>query len=225
MQIARILTAIFTVLLIAAPASADITARYAQWNGEPPMVVQVSDSGESRITVTEAVYVTTGGVDYMILDDAQGQFVVRQQDFLGMMADLLRASPAATPPSAPPPAIAESGTETVAGRAGTLFRLSDPRQPSDTFDLVISTDPELAPLGRAIGSLVGVFGITLSRTSPGLGAAFSELVGRGALLRFGPLWRLESVEVAPVPRSAFALPSAPLSPEALRARFRVDRPR
>ena len=224
MQIARILAAIFAALLIAAPASADITARYAQWNGEPPMVVQVSDIGESRITVTEAVYVTTGGVDYMILEDAGGQFVVRQQDFLGMMADLLRAAPAAAPPGAPPPTIAESGTETLAGRAGTVFLISDPRHPSDRFDLVISTDPELAPLGRAIGSLVGIFGITMSRTSPTLGAALSDLVGRGALLRFGPLWRLESLEVEPVPQSAFALPSAPLSPEALRARFRVGQP-
>jgi hypothetical protein len=225
MYIIRIIAALFAVLLIAAPASADITARYAQWNGEPPMVVQASDSGESRVTVSEAVYVTTGGVNYMILDDAQGRFVIRQQDFLNLMADLLRATTAAAPTNAPAPAVAEGGTETLAGRAGTVFRLSDPRQPSDTFELVISTDPELAPLGRAIGSLVGVFGITMSRTAPGLGTAVSELVGRGTLLRFGPLWRLESVEVAPVPQSAFALPSAPLSPEALRARFHVDTPR
>ena len=225
MHIVRIIAALFAALLIAAPASADITARYTQWNGDPPMVVQVSDSGESRIAVTEAVYVTTGGVDYMILDDAEGQFVVRQQDFVDMMAELLRATSAAAPPSAPPPSIAENGSETLAGRAGTVFRLSDPRQPSDAFDLVISTDPELAPLGRALGSLVAVFGITMSRTSPALAEALAELVGRGALLRFGPLWRLESVEVAPVPQSVFALPSAPLAPTALRARFHVDAPR
>jgi|ERR1044072_1239153 hypothetical protein len=221
MRIIPSLAAFSALLLSAGPALADITARFAQPD-EPPMVAQVNDRGESRIEVADAVYLTTGGVTYMIVEDAQGRFVARQEDFLALMSELLAAFPADSPPAPAPLEIVERGTETLAGRTGTVFRISDPRRPSEPFDMVISTDPELAPLGRAVGSVIGPFSVTVSRAMPAFGAAVSELAGRGTLLRFGPLWRLERIEIAPVPESTFALPGAPLDRDALRARLRAD---
>lgn len=219
MSLIRIIAACLAALLIAGPAWADVTARYAQEGGGPPILVQAGDNGDSRVTVDEAIYVTTGGIVYMILDDAAGRFVVRQQDFLNLLDELMRATAVAEAAYVPAPVISEGGSEILAGRSGTVFRISDPRQASDTFELVISTDPELAQIGRAIGSLVAAFSTTMGRSWPGFASAFSELVGRGALLRLGHWWRLESVDVGPVPQSAFALPSAPLDRDALRARL------
>jgi len=219
MRIRLILAAFSAALFAAGPAAADMTARFAQADGAPPVVAQINDRGDSRVTVTEAVYLTTGGVTYMILNDAQGQFVARQEDFLRLMNELLAALPAESPSAPAQLRIVEAGTESLAGRSGTIFRLSDPAMPSDSFDLVISTDPGLAPLGRAMASVIGPFSMAVARSMPGFGAAVSEVIGHGALLRFGPLWRLETIEVAPVPQSAFALPSAPLGIDALRARL------
>jgi hypothetical protein len=223
MRILSKLAALFA-LLFANPASAAITARYSQSNGEPPVVVQIADNGDSRVTVTEAAYVTTGGIVYMIMSDPHGQFVVRQDIFLGLMDEMLRATRPASRPDDRRLAIAERGTETVAGRTGALFRISMPGNPSDAFEIVVSADPELAPLGRAMMALLVPFSVTMSRETPGFGAAFSDVLGRGTVLRLGPLWRLENIDSAPVPPSAFTLPSAPLSRDELLARLRANAP-
>ena len=208
------------ILVLASPAQADIIARFRQPDGGQLMVVEVNESGESRMTVTHAVYVTTGGVTYILLTDPQGSFVVRQSDFMALLGSLRGA---AGRPDAPAGdrgvTITEAGSETLAGRAGTLFRLSRPQQPTDSLELVISTDPELAPLGRAMAGHIAPFFTAMSSGIPGLAPAASELIQRGALIRLGNLFQLESIDTAPVPPSAFALPSAPLSPEALAARL------
>jgi hypothetical protein len=211
-------------LLLANPAFAAVTARYSQSNGEPPVVVQISDNGESRVTVTEAAYVTTGGIVYMIMSDPHGQFVVRQDIFLGLMDEMLRATRPATPANDSRLAIAEHGTETIAGRTGALFRISMPGNPSDAFEIVVSADPEPAPLGRAMMALLIPFSTTMSRETPGFAAAFSDVLGRGTVLRLGQMWRLESVDTGPVPPSAFAIPGAPLSRDELLARLRANAP-
>jgi hypothetical protein len=218
MRAASLLAALL-FLVMAGPADADITARFRQADDQL-MVVEASESGESRMIVSEAVYVTTGGVTYIVLTDPQGTFVVRQRDFMALLADLLPpAEPSDAPAAGESATVAEAGSETLAGRAGTLFRLGRAQHPTDTFELVISADPELAPIGRAMAAHVAPFFTAMGGAMPGLATAASELMGRGTLIRLGYLWRLESVETAPVPPSAFALPSAPLSREALAARL------
>lgn len=220
MRAARFLAALL-FLVLAAPAQADITARFRQADDQA-MVVEANENGESRMTVSHAVYVTTGGVTHMILTDPQGTFVVRQQDFMALMAELLRAAGQAEAPAVGEGVtIAEAGSETLAGRVGTVFRLSRPQHPTDSLELVISADPELAPLGRALAGHIAPFFTTMGGAMPGVAAAASELMARGTLIRLGDLWRLDSVETAPVPPSAFALPSAPISAEALAARLGI----
>lgn len=216
----------FAFLSQTSPAQADITARYSQAAGQGDMIVVTDDRGQSRMNVTDAAYVTTGGVAYIAVTDEQGGYVVRLEDFMSLMDELVRA----TGPSAPAPGAArvqvqEGGTETVGGHSGRVFRISDPRTPRDVFELVISTDPGLAPLGRAMARPLAPMFATMGRAIPGLAEALSDVLGRGALLRFGPLFRLESLGNAPVPASTFVLPSPPITREALAARLGADRPR
>jgi hypothetical protein len=215
-------TIAFAALVLAGPAQADITARYRQSTGEPDMIVQVNDLGESRMNVTEAAYVTTGGVAYVLVTDDRGGYVVRHADFMSLLDELVRAtSPAGPPTGTGPVRIEEGGTETVGGVSGRVFRLSDPRNPSDAFELVIATDPALAPLGRAMAApLVPVFA-TMQGGAPGIAEAMTQVLGRGALLRFGHVFRLASIESGPIPASAFVLPSTPISREALAERLGV----
>jgi hypothetical protein len=218
--------AALAALLFATPAAADITARYRQGNGEGEMVVQVNDRGESRMSVTEATYVTRDGVTYMLLTDARGSFVVRLADFLALMDELLRArSDAAPPANSGGVTISEAGSEILAGQNGRLYRIVNTRIASDVFEVVIGTDAELAPLSSAMaGALLPMFE-TMGRGAPGLAEALRDLLGRGAVLRLGPLFQLERIERAPVPASAFELPSAPISREALAKRLQAGIPR
>jgi hypothetical protein len=210
----------FALLLLSSPALADITARYRQMIEPGEVVVQANDRGESRMTVTDAAYVTTAAGTHMILTDRQGTYVARQDDFLSLLDALSRATqPDAQPAASRPLAIREEGSETVAGRTGTKFRISLTEESVDAFEVVISTDPELAPLGRVVAAHFAPFFRTTTRAMPGLAEAVTDLLGRGTLLRFGPLFQLESLDAAPIPASAFALPSAPLSREALAARL------
>jgi len=218
------LLAAVAALLLAGPAAADITARYTQLNGSPPIVVQVSDGGDSRARVTDATYLTTGGASYLVVDEGQGGYVVRLDDFASLMAELLSASGAsAPPPNQPDVIITEEGTEVVAGRTGRVYVIGTANNPSDRFEIVICPDADLAPLGRAMALHFGTIMASASRSAPGVGRALVDLLGRGTVLRIGDMWRLESIEIGPVPPSAFALPSAPISREELLARLRAGR--
>jgi hypothetical protein len=211
----------FAAFLVADPAAADITARYRQGNGEADMVLQVNDRGDSRMTVTEATYVTRDGITYMLVRDSQGSFVARQEDFLALMAALLRAT-GEPPASTARVAISEGGPATVAGRTGRLFRLGNRDTPSDSFDVVISTDGDLAPLTAVMIRHLVPFFETMGRSNPELAAAARDVLGRGAVLRFGPLFELESAATAPVPAAAFDLPSPPISRDALAQRLQNE---
>jgi hypothetical protein len=215
----KLLLAALIGLISASPADADITARYAQAN-RPALVVQMNERGDYRVTASDAVYVGTGGVIYMIITDARGTFVARQEDFLSLTSELMARAAAANPQSPIAFEVVDGDRETVAGRTGQVVMLRSRANPSDMFEIVINTDPDLAPLGRAMAAQLGPFFMTVSYQFPGIGEAFAGVLRRGTLLRLGNLWRLESIDTAPVPQSAFALPSRPISKAALAARLR-----
>jgi hypothetical protein len=212
-------------LFAASPAAADITARYAQAGNEPPMIVQINDRGDSRVTASEAVYLTLDGTTYMLLTDPEGSFVVRQDVFLAVIADLQRVVHPGPLPAAPQVTAIESGTETVGGRSGARFRLAAPNNPADSIDFVISDDPALTPLGRVMAAQLIAFMDALDRQWPGFRGAVAPLLRRGTLLRIGDAMRLDGIDGAPIPATAFAPPAAPIGREALIARLNARRPR
>jgi len=223
-------------LLIASPANADITVRYAL--GPPPgampaMVIEMNDRGDARMAMgNQAAILVLDGVTYMIQGDLRGVYAARLDDLTALMAERFQAmthdlnvpSHPATGDTAETMRFVEAGPETVAGRTGTLWTMrTTGNPPMHALDMVISNDPELAPLGRLfarqfgsstqglatmMGSTAGAFGTDFLQS-------FQTLLARGAPLRMGHLMQLESIDTRPVPASEFVLPSAPLTRDQL----------
>lgn len=209
---------LLAVLALAAdPALADVTARFRQADG-PPIVIQANDRGDSRMAVTDGVYVTHGGVNHMILTFPGGAIVVRQEDFIAVMTELTSVVGPARPADRGRIAITEHGRETVGGRSGTVYRVGDEGS-ADRLEFVLSTDADLAPIGQVFRAQFLPMLTAQSSTPPSLAAAMTDLLSRGALLRFGSMFQLEAVDAAPVPPSTFELPSAPVSRDVLRERI------
>ena len=214
------LALLLAALLIESPASADVTARYRDQNGSA-IIIQVSDSGDSRVEVNDAAYLKAGGVGYLVVDEARGGFVVRLEDFTGVMEGLVGVTGPAASPTAPPVEVHETGTEQVAGRTGRVFRIGSGE---DSVDAVVSPDEDLAPLGRALNFHFGPMIRAMSPNMREVGEAIIGVLDRGALLRLGAMWRLESLDRAPLPASLFTLPSAPISRDELIERLGAPRP-
>jgi hypothetical protein len=121
------------------------------------------------------------------------------------------------------------GSETVAGRVGARWRLVQPHRdvtgPDDHPVVVISADPDLAPVGAALAArfeamdsgysiVVASNGISGHVPTPILGA-----MRQGTIIRFGNNFYLHSVETGPVPPSTFALPPTILDGEQTIARM------
>jgi hypothetical protein len=205
--------------MTADPALADVTARYRQADG-PPIVIQVNDRGDGRMAVTNAVYLSSSGANHMILTLSSGTIVVRREDFLAVIAELSGVLTPPTPPSRRI-AISEHGREVVGGRSGIVYRVGAAGT-ADFLEFVVSTDADLAPVGRVFQAQFLPMFATQGMTPPGLLEAMTDLLSRGTLLRFGNMLRLEAADTAPVPASAFALPGTPISRDALRERIMSD---
>ena len=241
----RLLSLAVVLILIAAPAQADITARYAMGppgGGMPAMVVEVNDRGDARImSGNQAAMLTLDNVPYLIQGDLHGIYVARWDDLAALLAARFQAMmphpspgtrPAALPPPPPATEFFAQGNETIAGRTGTRWVLRPTErhagrvQPEGGLDFVVSNDPELAPLGRvflhsfetSMGGMRTMLGAEGGRVAV-FGRPMLEMFARGAVLRMGNMLRLESVDTHPIPASEFVLPSAPLSRAELEARL------
>jgi hypothetical protein len=233
----RLLVAAVAGMFWGMAASADVTARYGiSPDIVPNIIVQANDRGDSRISFGNGMAViTTGGISYVLMGDLLGIFAIKQADMLALAEESARAM---TPPATLGPrgdlieafnyTARRDGEETVAGRTGARWVVGLPggegMQPLD-HSFVISRDPDLGPIGRALarqyrpanGSLYmstgagGQFGAVPSR--------LLDEIRRGTVLRMGQMLYLHDVERGPVPASAFELPAAVLSREAFAARM------
>lgn len=237
MRSKAILAAIGALFLSRAASATDITARYVLPSiGNAIMTVEADDHGNSRISVDgEPAVITTNGISYLLMEDSQGRYVVRREDMLAVANEIARAMIGGAPiPEGAEPRIdfdppARAGTETVAGRTGTTWViLGGAGSDGERVDLVVSADPDLAPIGRAlalqfressisVGAGVGPLGL-----SGELPRALLAILERGAILRYGNMARLQGVDTRSIPASTFALPAAPMTREQLAARVRSE---
>jgi len=218
MRVAR-LGALLVALLFASPSAADITARYALEGGRS-ITVRVSDSGDSRVSLgNEASVITIGGVSYALMSDTQGMFAIRQEEMLAALRRAVRGTVNVLVTEAPadlqPELTAHRfGEERVAGRSGTRWVLdfagAEPvENPHWTF--VISEDPELAPVGRALARQYLTdtadlqLAIGLGRPFGSVPRALHPQIRTGTLIRMDGM-TLESVDTSQVPAATFVLP-------------------
>jgi hypothetical protein len=217
---------LLAMLAFAAPAMADVTAEYragANAGINAGMIVRLADNGDLLIEHgPEATYLTTGGETYILLADARGRFVTRRETFFAVMRRLTGALPETAQPARY--SILDDGEEEIAGFAGQRFSVGTEGSRQDRMDIVLSTAPELATLGRAVaGHIEPWFGIAPG-TTPELRRTLAEVLVRGALLRFGPLFTLATIDRSPIPAERFRLPGPALDEAALIARLELPMP-
>jgi hypothetical protein len=112
------------------------------------------------------------------------------------------------------------GPETVSGIQGNLYRIvlvnGETRAPP--VEMVVATDPRLAPIGREFVRMIESVRPTVVAAAggePQLFTALRGMVGLGAPLRIGNEMRIDSVSTDDVPGSQFALPGPVMSREQL----------
>jgi hypothetical protein len=112
------------------------------------------------------------------------------------------------------------GPETVSGIHGNLYRIvlviGETRAPP--VEMVVATDPRLAPIGREFVRMIESVRPTVVAAvggEPQLFAALRGMAGLGAPLRIGNEMRVDMVSTDDVPDSQFALPGPAMSREQL----------
>jgi len=238
MRMQTIAAAILALLAAFPAAAADITARYSIGRGAAPAItIRVNDQGDSRIdTDNQMAVLTLDGATYLVMADLGGTYAIRHEDAMVVMAAQLRAmmgedAPPVTGPDTPlqpQPEPVAHGSETVGGHDGTLWLLSWPLDEPDfenrPMEIVISTDPALAPIGRTMAHMIRLSENSMAQFMGGRGigegfeAAIVGLLQRGTALRIGTVFRLDRVETGRVEPSLFVLPATLLTREQFAAR-------
>jgi len=206
--------------LCAGSARADITAVYHGPEGTPPMIIKLgadgslkSDRGKGMVTILR------DGHSFIIQNGQRGPNVFRVEDMKVAMAEQLAKAPPqvrAQIANAPGRVLVLQGTMTVGGWTGDAYysRAADGTLSPAPF-LVISHDPALAPLGRAI-ALQFEIGDQLMGSKPNT-AVLNAMRAGTPLLMNGQA--LESISDAPVDPAEFALPAPVETLEQLRKRL------
>src|SRR5436190_3451101 len=139
----------------------------------------------------------------------------------GRQGRLYRVTPVLAPVG---PVVAAEGDVSPAGPHGHDFdgpEADEENAMPPAFDVVISDDPELAPIGREMARPFDSGSVLLEAmfgTMPGAVGQVRALLARGTLIRFADEVRLGSVDRAAIPQSAFDLPGRVLTRAQLRAR-------
>ncbi|MES2986494.1 MAG: hypothetical protein V4808_01175 [Pseudomonadota bacterium] len=201
----------------------DMTARFVR-EGQPALVAMSATNGDSRVSAGDTLFLRKGDKEYVVLHDATGSFSATIDDALAVFGESRSELFDSTGPRTQPEyALTESRSETVAGVKGTLWKGHPREVPSlSSFEGVVSTDPALAGLGRAL-AMQTRFSVTRNTADlGGLGnfeKAMLDLFGKGAVLRFNSFLKLEKIDKGPIPAAMFAVPEPLLGRDALRARL------
>ena len=236
----RRLIALFALLAcgLASAAWADVTVRYKVEGGGPTIRIAAADGGNLRLQAfgpdgrSLGGLITRDGVGYIVGKDAGGLWVARQDDLMALFAQMMGGPGGRQGIAAMQGVfggeyrISEGGPATVGGRQGTIYRIAAVRANPGPggpppMEIVMSSDPDIAPAGRELARLLNVSVGALSGalgSTPDMIAKVGEVLARGTPLKAGPL-TLDSVSAAPIPAGSFDLPAPVLSRDALMARL------
>ena len=218
----RRLGLIATALLAASPAYADVTARYLV--DQQPVSIQANAKGDSRTERGSTVTIVRDGTRYVVDRQEDGDvWIYREADaaraLVGIFEGIETAvagepskPEAGSPPAADAPqfTLSEQGAATVAGEKGVRYRFTlSENGKTERGDLVVSRDPDLAPVGRAL----------FQGQPDGTETLWKAVLSRGAPLRVGTFIALQSVDRSPVPADAFTLPGPVMTADQLREKM------
>lgn len=208
------------------PALADVTAHYTV--GGKELVVEVDEGGNSRLDFGGKVaIIRRDNVDYIVIDDKDGPKVFELQAMVELMKGILPKSQDANAEKIEFGVVPGPAPATVAGHSGSLWLLSMVKGPEADakrhVEIVMSADPQLAPVGLVFGRTADVFLEFMGSFIPEstqFGATARSILAKGAPLRIQPidpdkkeevLLELTSVDTAEIDAKRFELP-APVTP-------------
>lgn len=221
---------------VALPAQAGLRATYSDGTQGQPLVVEVADNGDARVSDGEPgeYGLLLQGHFYMVGNDEGTVRVARLEDVADAMdrvlAPLFKGILAGAP-STPTQGfrVEKKGTRTVGGREGTVYAVYGLNidKPDAPHEFVMSTDADLKPVGQAMEQFMNA-GIVPSAPFAGKGAA--EIVANtraifalGTPLDAAGRFRLVKVETVSVPEAALQLPAKASSVDELAATLRAAR--
>jgi hypothetical protein len=227
------LASFFAAITIASPVHADIAGRFETVGDDSPirleMTIEADEAGNVRTQMARlgAYYLLRDGELYQVAHSDGEQSVVRVADLMTLQAELSKDffPDEPTPMDQPLQRFAAMGNEVVQGRSGIGYGMVSEDSPEPRYaSIVVSKDPSLAPLGRAIvasneamaGSLsaMGQMGTTLALMNEDMLAVLLT----GAPIRLLDL-ELTDLSSEPIPSERFALPAEPLTIAELRKRM------
>lgn len=236
-RVMRIGLGAIAALAAAGPAEAGLRAVYFDAAKSGQLVVEVADNGDARIGEPDSSdYGLMIGGHFYIVGSQDGKAMVARIEDVGaavdrvvppIFHDLLTETAAAS--KLPAHLQSEAGAEqTVGGRAGRVYHIRglDSGNPAKAADYVISTDPALAPVGRALEQFMNA---ALVPAAVSMGAAIPELIGEtreifalGTPIDVGGRFRLDHVDSVDVAPGRLALPTAPATVDSLVAAMKAD---
>lgn len=208
------------LIACAAPAMAGLRATYTDAEGGRKLVIDVADSGDARIgeKASDDYGLLLGGHFYMVSRDEKGPTVARIEDVAAAMdrvmppvfKDIFTAAAGSGKPARLK--MEAKGDRSVAGRSGKLWLVYglDEKDPAKPAQFVISDDPALRPVGRAMEQFMNAAvvpaAVFIGPAAAEIVAETHEIFALGTPLDAGGRFRLESVESADVPAEALKLP-------------------
>jgi hypothetical protein len=204
----------------ATPAAAGLRATYSDAEGSRKLVIDVADNGDARIgdKASDDYGLFVGGHFYMVSRDDKGPTVARIEDVAAAIDQVMppvfkdiftKAAASAKPGKL---RLEAKGERSLAGRAGKLWLVygMDEKDPAKPTEFVISEDPALKPVGRAMEQFMNA---AVVPAAVFIGPAAAEIVAEthqifalGTPLDAGGRFKLEAVETVDVPAEALKLP-------------------
>lgn len=208
---------------LAGPALADTTAVYEIPAAKFRMTLEIAANGDVRgdIAGNPEVYVLTlGGQGYFVIQTSSGVLVERVEDTLAAVKAVAEKrlnsayrdmmSAADSPDLAGMGDLFTKGDDIVVqGRKGTPYYFSSRGGPGVSPVIVISSDPELAPLGVAMAGQMAMTNSLQFGANP-LSREIEAIMKSGAPISFAGA-ELTTVSHEPIPPARFELPAPPQS--------------
>lgn len=228
--------AMLAVLAGAGGAQAGQRAVYFDAAKTKQLVIEVADNGDARIGEADSGdYGLLIGGHFHVVGQQGGQPMVARIEDIGaaidqvvppIFHDLLRAP--ATAKSSAKIRIEAAGEQQVGGRTGRVYHVRglDGDDAEKTADYVISADPALAPVGRALEQFMNAAlvpaAVLMGPAIPELIAETRQIFALGTPLDAGGRFRLDRIETVDMPASRLALPAAAASVDALVAAMKAE---